>query len=692
MPECLKLQLEALPRGGRWSLRDWITAAGLFLATAAVVLWQDAHLVVLWDLSYTLDSSVRFALGQAPYRDFPFVHPPLTFLIQGAIMRLAGRVYWHHVLYAAVVGGLGTVLAWRIALGTLRGRLAGAWTVSVLLAAPLTVLGIYSILPLPSYDCDSAFSILVAILLLQRLTPDAVGLKGHGFTGYGKTPLGLAEASGHDFSRAESAEESTRALAPGGSSSAVWLRIRPLLLPFAAGAAVALPLFFKQNIGLPLLAVTVGVILVMLGARLIGRDAPSPSSPDVSALLAVLAGAVATLLAAALLLHCTVGMGNYIRWTIHFAVERRLPGFTDMLGIYLEPSLQWTLPCVAAALVLLRSRQAQQDAEDGRIASQFPEKRTSGAKAPVDIAGSAARLKSCPDTRRSSSAARKTRWARLPALALLAAPFLFTLFALFLSDDADDRAVSLLALWPLLLILAAALTLFYLLRGPLDRALVPAALLAAIHGTLLSQQLWGSTYAIWPLLILLVAEMIAFLASVTPSRKAPETASWSPAPALAAVIASTLLVCGGLYTASEDRLSFIDLPDGPVVHSTLPPIKGMATPGPYLPDFEELLRFAEANIPVSDGLILLPGEDPFYFATGRVPQFPVLLFDPATDPYSPAQLLELVRARNIRWLIVKRELQIKEDVTPQREATMKALLEDFKPYARLTAYDVYRRP
>jgi len=41
----------------------------------------------------------------------------------------------------------------------------------------------------------------------------------------------------------------------------------------------------------------------------------------------------------------------------------------------------------------------------------------------------------------------------------------------------------------------------------------------------------------------------------------------------------------------------------------------------------------------------------------------VLLFDPATDPYSPAQLLELVRARNFRWLIVKRELQIKEDVT-----------------------------
>jgi hypothetical protein len=607
-----------------WRLRDWIAAAGLFAATAAVVLWQDAHLVVLWDLSYTLDSSVRFALGQMPYRDFPFVHPPLTFLIQAAIMRLTGRVYWHHVLYAAVVGGLGTVLAWRIALRTLRRRIPGAWTVSVLLAAPLTVLGIYSILPLPSYDCDSAFSILVAILLLQRLTPEAVDLKGH------------------DFSRAENAEDSTRALAPEAWPFAVLKAgISGLLLPFLAGAAVALPLFFKQNIGLPLLAVTVATILLMLGARLTGHAPASPATLSVPALLAVLAGAATTLLAAALLLHCTAGLGNYLRWTIRFAMERRLPGFKDMLGIYLEPSLAWTLPCVAAGLLLARGRWANR------------------------------------------------HWARVLALVLLAAPFLFTVFGLFLSDDADDRASNLLALWPLLLILSAALTLYYLLRGPIDRALLLAALLAAIHGTLLSQQLWGSTYAIWPLLILLVAEMIAFLAALNPP--GPAQASWNPAPALAVVIAATLLVCGGLYTASEDRLSFIDLPDGPVAHSALPQLKGMATPGPYLPDFEELLRFAAANIPASDGLILLPGEDPFYFATGRVPQFPVLLFDPATDPYSPAELVKLARARNIRWLIVKRELQIREDVTPQREATMKALLGDFKLYSRLKSYDVYRR-
>ncbi len=175
------------------------------------------------------------------------------------------------------------------------------------------------------------------------------------------------------------------------------------------------------------------------------------------------------------------------------------------------------------------------------------------------------------------------------------------------------------------------------------------------------------------------------------ARAAAETAGWSTAPALAVAIAATLAVCGGLYTASEERLSYIQLPEGPAQHSAFPQLKGLAAPGPYLPNFDELLRLAAANIPASDRLILLPGEDPFYFATGRVPQFPVLLFDPATDPYSPAQLVEEARARKIRWLIVKRELQIKEDVTPQREATLKALMEDFKLYSRLTGYDVYRR-
>ena len=87
---------------------------------------------------------------------------------------------------------------------------------------------------------------------------------------------------------------------------------------------------------------------------------------------------------------------------------------------------------------------------------------------------------------------------------------------------------------------------------------------------MLSQQLWGSTYAIWPLLILLLADLLAFVAS-------PD-ASPGPtlAPALASIITATLLVCGGLYAASAERLSYAQLQDGPLQRSSTPALYALS--------------------------------------------------------------------------------------------------------------------
>jgi hypothetical protein len=578
-------------------LRDWIAATTLFAATAGVILWQNAHVAVLWDLGYVLDTAARIAGGQTPYRDFPLVHAPLTFLIQAAIIHFTGRVYFHHVLYVAAIGGTGTVVAWHLVLHTLRGRIASAWTVALLLAAPLVVLGIYCVFPFPSYDCDCAFWMLVALWLLEGL-------------GW-NTDSGLHPA-------------------------------REIACAFLAGAALCIPLFFKQNMGLPFLAAAIGAVFVVLLARLFRLDQATPGSVDARTLLAVVAGAVAALILAALILHFTAGIDNYLHWTIRFAAQRRLPGFGDMLGVYRYPSLAWMMPCTVVALVLL-------------------------------LTGPGKRL-----------------WVQIAAFALLAVPFLFALASLVIYDDPDSRGDTLLELWPLLLLLAAALALRNLIRSWRNlslRVLLPFVLLVAINGTMMSQQLWGSTYAIWPLLVLLLADMLVFLSERTSRDMMPRRF----APALTALISITLLVCGGFYTVSEDRLSYAQFPDGPAVHSAFPQLAGMATPGPYLPELDELLRYAATNIPISDGLILLPGEEPFYFATGRAPQFPITLFDPATDPYTPDEAAALVRTRSIRWLIVKRDLQIREDPTPQRAELMHALMSEFKLTAHLRGYDVYRR-
>jgi hypothetical protein len=69
----------------------------------------------------------------------------------------------------------------------------------------------------------------------------------------------------------------------------------------------------------------------------------------------------------------------------------------------------------------------------------------------------------------------------------------------------------------------------------------------------------------------------------------------------------------------------------------------------------------------------------------------VLLFDPTTDPYSPAEAAALVRTQNIRWLIVKRDLQIKVDATPDRAEMMTLLMKEFVLAAHLHGYDIYRR-
>src|SRR5215470_3081920 len=82
-----------------WSWSDLLVAAFLFTATAAIVVWQNSRLGVLWDLSYILENSYRISLGDMPYRDFPFPYAPLTFMVQAVIIKLTGRVFWHHIVY-----------------------------------------------------------------------------------------------------------------------------------------------------------------------------------------------------------------------------------------------------------------------------------------------------------------------------------------------------------------------------------------------------------------------------------------------------------------------------------------------------------------------------------------------------------------------------------------------------------------
>ena len=160
---------------------------------------------------------------------------------------------------------------------------------------------------------------------------------------------------------------------------------------------------------------------------------------------------------------------------------------------------------------------------------------------------------------------------------------------------------------------------------------------------------------------------------------------------IAAVAAISLIVSGGLYVYSHERLDYADLSQGPLVRSNLPALKGLSVRGQWLPQFEELLRYSEREIPERDGILMIPGEDLFYYTSGRHPQFPVLMFDHTVNPYSPEEILQLSQAQNIRWLIVKREFSSRRIRWRNKDRSARIVAAGFQPAESLDNYDLPKK-
>jgi hypothetical protein len=596
------------------------------------VIWQNSRLAVLWDLSYILENSSRISLGQVPYRDFPFPYAPLTFLTQAALIKLTGRVFFHHVLYCAVVGALSTLLTWRILLHVLRA-VPRARLYALVLLLPLTVLGIYAIFPHPFYDPDCTFAILICLLLLLkwRENPSA------------------------------------------------------RVLSFVCGAVLVLPIFIKQNVGLVFTGSATASLLVLLAIDLRDRRALRSYIP-------LFAGLILSFGFAIFLLHRIAGLRNYIQWTVRFAAQRRTPALGEMIGVYRDPSLKWWLLLIVLGVAVNTFARTRSDIESANVSSL-------------------ARSKS-------------THLLLGVSLVLLAIPFLWPVVYLFLDNDSSERAERLVNLWPMTLILSLALiaiTIFRLVRESLHKnskshqrqlvdgssplyqensptrwmvqIILPLIIIATVHGAFMSQQLWGSTYALWPLFTILIATTIASLpqkATRFSANRQSEIGNRQLA-TITLLIALSLLISGIYYTRSHERLDYANLDDGDLTRSNLAPLRGLATRGSWLPDFEELVAYTEKNIPRDDGILYLPGEDLFYYTTGRVPQFPVLMFDHTVNPYSPQEIVDLARARNIQWLIVKDDLQLEEEPLEQKDALINLLEKDFASVDSLNNYEIYRR-
>ena len=267
----------------------------------------------------------------------------------------------------------------------------------------------------------------------------------------------------------------------------------------------------------------------------------------------------------------------------------------------------------------------------------------------------------------------------------MAAPFAWALLYFLVEEDQSERAERLLALWPVVLIVSLVFALRDVRKGPSVTRLLPFILIGTVQGAFLSQQLWGSTYAIWPLLVILLAGILTELF------KLGRESSLREIELLAGVAALCMLVSGGFYIASHERLDYADVSAGEIVHSTLPALAGLSMRGPWIPQFEELVRFTDRKIPKDQGLLMIPGEDLFYYTTGRHPRYPVLMFDHTVNPHSPEEIVEISRRRNTCWLILKKNLQLNGEPLEERTRLLDLLRGDFVPVQTLANYDIYRR-
>lgn len=585
---------------------EWLSDVILFCATAAVVVWQNSRITVLYDLSGVLEPAFRMSLGDRPYADFPFPYAPLTFLMQSWIIKLWGTVYWHHIAYAAIIAGLAAVLTWRILINLLSDSLKWPRITAFFLSLPAVILGVYCVFPHPFYDPDAMFFVLVSL------------------------------------------------------AAVLWLERRgfPLLPTLIAGMLLVIPLFAKQNIGLAYLGSWSLSLLILVVLALWKKQI-------ISGYLVLIIGSIAGSAIAAVIVNWWVGLVTYKYWTWDFARLRRTPSAADMLSVYQDPLFAVWLICffIGAVSFWWSGRKPKAlEVEESAVAKE---------------------------NSRESLLVR--RILRILAVMLMAVPFVWPVIYLFMDEDPSERGERLANVWPVVLAASIVICVFSFNRLTGVRKLLPFILVATAHGTFLSQQLWGSTYGIWPMLVILVALIVLSLNEITDRQ-------YSAYLTLFALIVSVCLsTAGAFYVYSNDRLDYVDFEDGDMHHGTLPQLAGLSIRGDYLPDFEELVRYTNENIPQDDKVLELPGEDLFYYTTGRRPAMPVLLFDVTNNPYTAEQIADMAREHDIKWLIVKQDLQIDTDKSSDdktiddKDHILEVIKPEFKHIDDLNNYEIYRR-
>ena len=414
---------------------------------------------------------------------------------------------------------------------------------------------------------------------------------------------------------------------------------------FLGGVTAVLPALGKQNVGYPYVLLVVGVVVWWgwvrerwVGGRAEGESREGSKGEeglDVVGLRWFGAGVVAGAVGVVVWLGLTCGLGNYWRW-VFVSASRRLarPTIPETYGNYAP----WV---VGGALVLgwwLWQRK-------GEVV--------------------------------------RPSWVTTASLALLLGPFIVVSAITWLCGRFFiGFNYPLLSLWVPVMILTLVVGLWHLpaalFSSRLMWAMLPWAIVILTFFSFLSQGYTRSSYGIWAFFVL----MVAYAVSPFGSDRWQPLVCWG--------ITFSLTLAAFPYVYHNVRLRYVDQWGASLQTTSSGPLRDFTACSPYLGNFAELLDFVADHIPESEPVVCIPQEDPFYVMTERRNPLPMVIFDRTATPFSPKEIVEEAERRQVKWVIVKRVLQIRH-LAKATKGIPEAFSEKYTTVAKLKGYDILYR-
>jgi hypothetical protein len=429
-----------------------------------------------------------------------------------------------------------------------------------------------------------------------------------------------------------------------------WVATRRVraVVAFLGGVTTVLPALAKQNVGYPYVVLVVGAVVWWgwLRERWAGGRGVEWSQEeskeegteelDVVGLRWFGAGVAAGVVGAVVWLGLTCGLWNYWRW-VFVSASRRLarPTILETYGNYAP----W-----ARGLVLV-------------LGWWLWQQRRNFANLP---------------------------WVSTASVTLILGPFVVTSAITWLCEHFFfSLNYPLLSLWVPVMLLTFGAGLWYLpsalFSSRLIWTLLPWIAVILTFFSFLSQGYTRSSYGIWACFALMVAYVVSPFGS---DRRQP-LVCWG--------IAIALTLAAFPYVYHNIRLRYVDQRGASLQTVSSGPLRGFTAYSPHLSNFAELLAFVADRIPEAEPVVCVPQEDPFYVMTGRRNPLPMVIFDRTATPFFPEDIVEEAERRQVKWVIVKRVLQMERVLAEEIAGIPEAFSKKYTTVARLSGYDILYR-